>query len=1212
MLKALEVCGFKSFADKTRFEFPPGITVVVGPNGSGKSNIVDAIKWVLGEQSARSLRGKEMADVIFKGSGNGQRKPSATAEATIIFDNATSLLSIDAPEVHVTRRVYRSGEGEYLINGQPCRLKDIKQLFRGTGVGTDAYSIIEQGKVDTLLQASPKDRRAIFEEAAGISRFNAKKVEAERRLERVEQNLVRLADIVEEVDGRLRRLKSQAGKARRFKEYSDRLQQLRTHVGLVDWRQTTERMVRLEAERRGVDEEAERTREVLFEGQARLDAIEAERDAVERAWQAAQSHCTEARERAITLRTVIEQRRPHLAELDDESIRGRGQAQELRRRIGGGPRALAEAEAEFARADEARARLAEQASTCEARRSSIAPRLIESRAAAEQAAARERAALAEIADVRQEHALHTAALSAATAAQAKLAQRLADTRRDQEALEDRRRCLELELADADAALEILARELDAQRADTRTHLELQADLDQRWTGLLKRQLALGERVAFLREIETRREGIGLGTQEVLRRAREEPAGPFGSVEGLVADVIQVVDRDYAEMIAAALGDRAEHLVATDILMSLCEEEGLGELPARVGIVLRHSLPPPEWTRPAELDGVPGVLGRADQFVESAAKYENLVQWLLSDTWLVEDLPCAIRLSRELVAPARFVTRQGEVVERDGRLLLGPPRELGGVISRRAELRDLERQLEEIQAQLTGWEQHTEAVKREARTAGEILRRTEAREGELRLRTGSLRTEQLGLGTRLEEVRGRVEEIVQEQASLAREAETSASRLAATEGRCRSLEETASRAAELLAAHQAELRRAELELEISLQELGAVRSELAASERQVDSLRRNCEHLRSEAVRVERESRALEERNERTTRRRAELELEILQAAAESHEWTLRQEESSELLAARRHDRDLLAEEAQKIQNGMARFRQIEAVGQRRWHELELELERLRLERESLATRIQEDYGIQLAALEATPSAEELEARDEIDREILDLRQKLSTLGAVNMDALEELEELDSRYTTLHAQYQDLVTARESLLKIIQRINVDSRRLFAETLEKVRGNFQVLFRKVFGGGRADIVLEDGIDILEAGIDVVATPPGKHSLGLSLLSGGERALTAVTLLMAIFQYRPSPFCVLDEVDGPLDEANIGRFVDVLKEFLQWTKFVVVTHSKRTMTAAHTLYGVTMQESGVSKRVSVRFEDVNERGEISADAVNRSLSDDERGAA
>jgi len=418
----------------------------------------------------------------------------------------------------------------------------------------------------------------------------------------------------------------------------------------------------------------------------------------------------------------------------------------------------------------------------------------------------------------------------------------------------------------------------------------------------------------------------------------------------------------------------------------------------------------------------------------------------------------------------------------------------------------------------------------------------------------------------------------------------------------------------LGEHKQTLTSTDAERQRQLEVVTAVKVELAKSEQRIDSL--SGQLVRYEEDQRERE-RALRETQSHlrlAQDRQQQAERAILHASTAQAELYLRQEQlQAQVQQMRAAEAERLAERRQiQLALDQARKRQ-QALEQTR-HQLELAAHRARLERESLVQRVRDDYDIDLAEFATRTTGavtEQQQQRDEVDREINELRRRLSNIGAVNMAALEEIESLEGRHNSLAAQYQDLVDAKESLARIIHKINADSRRLFTETLEAIRANFQALFRRVFGGGHADIVLEEGLDILEAGIDIVATPPGKHSLGISLLSGGERALTAVTLLLAIFQYRPSPFCVLDEVDGPLDEANIGRFVDVLTEFLQWTKFVVVTHSKKTMTAAHTLYGVTMQESGVSKRVSVQFEDVSEDGHISQEALQRNRSADDQGA-
>lgn len=1213
MLKALEVFGFKSFADRTRFEFPPGITVVVGPNGSGKSNIVDAIKWVLGEQSARSLRGKEMADVIFKGSGNGQRKPAATAEATIIFDNQASLFPVDAPEVHVTRRVYRSGEGEYLLNGQPCRLKDIKQLFRGTGVGTDAYSLIEQGKVDTLLQASPKDRRAIFEEAAGISRFNAKKLEAERRLDRVEQNLVRLADIVEEVDGRLRKLKSQASKARRYKEYSDRLKELRTQVALVDWRQSSAALDKLGSERGELEIEITENLLQLENHRAAVTQTEEEIAQHEPAGTELRNRLAGIRERLATFQSILDQNGPRLAELTEELERLRAAQKGILAKLENAPpriEALQHEVDSFAQVllekKSQVARLEQDQALILATRSEIRKQLGSLRA--------------ELAKLAQESAKWTNEKIAQSAAYQAA---LAESERGEIRLKECQAAAadaERDLSDATDSLAAILADCAEVQSEIEGHQEIQqrqqllkVDAEQKWTQLTKKQIALSERSSFLREIERRQDGLGLGVQSLLAKARQVAAPPFNSIQGIVADILHVNSREFADLVAAALGDRAEHLVVSDMSMSLYLEENVLDLPGRVGIVFQHTLPPPEWMRPVELDEVAGVLGRADAFVECAEENRNLVEWLLSDTWFVEDLALGIKLSRRMTAPVRFVTRSGEVVERDGRLLIGPPRELGGVISRRAELRELDTQLEEVQGELIAAEQVSQAIDRDVNQSLERGQQLLKRQNAVNMDRGAAQSREAAAREKRDELNRRRSSLNQEVLRAAEQREVTQAAMIVAEEQAAKATDLTREQEEQLRSLQArdqdcETRGAEL-----ARELTNAKVDLAAFVQQEEGVRSRLERMLQDYTQATQERDELDVQIQRMADRRERMEKDLRNAAGEIERNRQEQQVLDAQIADAQGRRNELQRLLQMHRNELQSTAQRERELQQKKHEMELVAEKLKLDRQNLAVRIQEDYGIQLAQLEASPTAEEQSVRDQVDQEILDLRQKLSNLGAVNMDALSELEELDHRYQGLHGQYQDLVEARDSLLKVIQRINTDSRRLFSETLDHVRANFQVLFRKVFGGGRADIVLEEGVDILEAGIDVVATPPGKHSLGLSLLSGGERALTAVTLLMAIFQYRPSPFCVLDEVDGPLDEANIGRFVDVLREFLQWTKFVVVTHSKRTMTAAHTLYGVTMQESGVSKRVSVRFEDVNEQGEIAPEAVARADREtDERNCA
>jgi chromosome segregation protein len=1217
MLKALELNGFKSFADRTRMEFPPGITVVVGPNGSGKSNIVDAMKWVLGEQSARSLRGKEMADVIFKGSGGTGRRPANSAEVTIIFDNSERLLPIDAPEVHVTRRVYRSGEGEYLINGEVCRLRDIKDMFRGTGVGTDAYSIIEQGKVDMLLQASPKDRRAIFEEAAGISRFKAKKVEAQRRLERVDQNLLRLNDIVEEVEGRLRRLKSQATKAQRYREYTQRLQELRTQVGRVDWQRLSQKLVLVEDDLLQLQEERDSY-------QSHLDALEARRleldthlSILEEDLRGFESRAGRTRESIAGYQATLRHARQQASELEEEVSRFQRRLLAMHQRAGTMHAQLRETLHAEQNASADHQACLEKLLEIEATFEGLTQQWNVKRAESETLRRQLTDQMRRRAEFSSRRSSYQAAIDTGQANQVRLREAIEEldvsiARQSSSValLSQKREELELESGSRDKQLQELRAELTTKRS---AHAALTEESIQ----LRQRLAAARERSTLLQEIEQRLEDVGAGVKDVLYFAQLPDPGPFAGVRGMVADLLRVVDPHVAPLIEAALGDRAQHVVVAGSKLIEYLQQERHELSGRVGIVRLESSPPPSPAHQVDLTGHTGVLGRADRWLETAPEYRHLVRWMLGTTWLVRNLADAVELRRSLDLPLRFVTQRGEIVEADGRLMIGPDRGRVGLISRRAELQTLqievtaiEQRIYEIAGQVDALQMAIRERESRAVELAEVYEQVSRDFAEAKLHERTVQ-DQIN---QFAQQREKLEQELQVAVAGTSEQEEKLADAIAQQHQCDEAIVTLESQVAMQVQAAADLERERQDFELTVT---AARVEKAKSEQRFDALHTQLEQLQREHSERER---AIGETRGELQRRESQWRQSCSQALQATSELALLylhdQQNSSEgrrfvtLRANHRQEREGLNQELNGTNRRMQKL-------QEKWHARELEGERIRHERTTLAERLKEDYGIEVADLETELTEEEKAVRDEVDQEIADLRRKISNIGSVNMDALSELEDLEQRYSTLSTQFQDLKDAKESLERIIQKINADSRRLFAETLDIIRANFKVLFRKVFGGGSADIVLEDGVDMLESGIDIVATPPGKQSLALSLLSGGERALTAVTLLMAIFEYRPSPFCVLDEVDGPLDEANIGRFVDVLNEFLKWTKFVVVTHSKKTMTAAHTLYGVTMQESGVSKRVSVRFEDVSENGEISQEAIERDgrtvpSGDDERGAA
>lgn len=1201
MLVALELAGFKSFADKTRFDFPDGITVVVGPNGSGKSNVVDAIKWVLGAQSAKSLRGKDMADVIFKGASGSGRKPSNSAEATLIFDNNARVLPVDGDEVQVTRRVYRSGESDYLINGQVARLKDIKNLFRGTGVGVDAYSLIEQGKVDRMLQASPKERRLIFEEAAGISRFNAKKIEAERRLQRVDQNMQRLKDIVDEVHTRLASLKGQATQAQKFREMTARLQELRLRLGRTEYNEIQLKQQTIATSLEQLAQQRENQSSALASARHHSQVAELDLHQVADQCQRVESAMQDALQRIAVARNQQKSLQQRIDETVEESGRIESRVVILQQR-----------------ADEVSAELQiMQADTQAAQQELDACKSVAT--AAEDDFARLKDLLAQRADkhdaLRKEHVAMLRYLSERSAEIAQEQNLLADLVQSMENTE-------LELKENQAA-ETAARRM-AERCAQRlkeihernqavaTELaKAKADLEenrsllskhQEEAGVLQGRLeGAGERLAILEELQQHFEGVDAGARHILKMKSESGDLAYQSVYGLVADIIQV-DVTLAPLIDTALGVNANALILRDGQLIQLARQGQLPVPGRLTMVRLDRVPASRFGEKVQLDGVAGVIGRADRMVKFRREVEPLVKYLLATTWLVESLDVAVDLGHFRGAGLRFVTADCQLIEADGTITLGSLPSSGGLVSRRSEIKNAQFEISQGKARFQ-------------KLQGEI-ERVQGRIQNLRPTVEHLENQSKSLAQEFAHQQASAQNAVSRLDEIEQQAQQLTKALADQEQRKISIEPT-------IVAIQSDARACQDKIQTLELELGSFETHLRQVEKDLSSVSDRNLSARVDLARAEQRQQAAQAALMQCQRTSQERRQAVLDAQSEVERLKLRKQQAEldivnltsqlteDSIHAKREEGVLetLANQAQVLrERRSAAAKQLEQASRaldKIVSQIEhntLELQRIEESGKLLLQRYADDYQIPFEALQSAELIQEDAERHSMSVEAAKLRTEIGSVGEINLAALAELDELQARYDHLHGQYQDLQSAKESLQRILHKINADSRRLFMETLEAIRQNFQKLYRKSFGGGEADIVLEAGVDVLECGIDIVATPPGKTALSNSLLSGGEKALTAVALLLAIFQYRPSPFCVLDEVDAPFDEANIGRFVGVLTEFLDWTKFIIISHSKKTMTAATTLYGVTMQESGVSKQVAVRFEDVNEKEEFITPEITR----------
>ena len=1189
MLKWLELIGFKSFADKTRFKFDAGLTGIVGPNGSGKSNIIDAVRWILGEQSAKSLRGKEMADVIFNGSST--RRSLGMAEVSLCLDNHHGYLPIESAEVVLTRRVYRSGEGEYLINGQQARLRDIRNLFLGTGAGAGAYSIIAQGKVDLMLQSSTKERRHIFEEAAGISKFRARKIEALRRLDRVDQNLLRVQDIQEEVEKQLRSLRNQAGKARSFKQHSDRLRELRLTLGLADYHSQAASLTALEERAAKARNTIDQSQEALGEARRQHQQIDETLTQQEELVRKLVEQQSEIRKRTSVLETELAADQSRQAELSEEMLEGN-------RRLIAARRRLAEAEQQYhglkdRHRQETLQRQAQavKLDQCQASLAELTGRLRQLEEERQQTERQSQERLQALSKLENEHSGLESQLGLLWQQRERLAEKQAELARQIDGLTARATSVAAQREAAWAQLCCCRKQAAGLGDQHRALLDRRQKVLEDLTRQRDRVTALASRIDVLKNLQDRQEGLKSGVREALAR-REQNTPPWKCVLGVLAESLQV-PAEYADLVELALGENAQALVVnTDNELT---EELMAQARALGGRV--QFLPIEDDARGDRLivfaDDMPWT--SLSSLVECPEHLRPLIERLLGTTFLVDDYPTAQQAIAE-DADLRLVTATGEVLQPDGLVSAGPARAASGILSRAAELRQLNEQLEEASAEIVTIEQALADVEEEISTLDSQLHRHARRDSVLADQCRHFDSQLSGARQRRRGLQRQQQANTNELGETVREIEQIDEQYLRTEHSLTQTHEEIRQLTDRTGELHDSIRQATQSRQSAEAETTSIQMELAVIDERLVTAQSQCEQFEADLAHRRREAQEQADRVEAACRRQRDLERRLLRCGAQLAEAYSEKDQlvahdgadpaEHERLRARRRE---LAEEVEKLQTELD-------VSRRGLHEDELRVTELRLGRDTLLSRIQEDYAIDLAELQpgeyAVPSAEEAEA---FRLEIEQLREKLSRLGNVNLQAIEELEGLELRADTLRFQINDLTTAKRHLEEVITKINEESRRLFLDTFETVRGHFQQMFRKLFGGGMADILLEDETDMLETGIEIIARPPGKEPRSISLLSGGEKTLTAVAMVMALFRSKPSPYCILDEVDAALDEANIGRFVALLREFLDQSQFIIVTHSKTTMASADVLHGVTQRESGVSIRVSVRLEDINEKGEI-----------------
>jgi len=1176
--------GFKSFAAKTRLEFEPVLTCVVGPNGCGKSNISDAIRWVLGEQSAKAMRGSKMEDCIF--SGTDARRPLGMAEVGVTFADCEETLGTEYSEVTVTRRVFRSGEGQYFINKTPCRLKDIQRLFMDTGIGTTSYSFMEQGRIDQILSSRPEDRRTVFEEASGITKFKADKKEALRKLEHTEANLLRLADVIREVKRQIGSLQRQAGKARRYKAGKQELRALDVYMTRGRLKTADQEIVKTQADIADAGQKLRAADNEVRELENGASVIRQSMTETEREIGSVMESGVQAQSKLDHTRELIRMNQQRIDEYRQWSERDSREIGETRKQLADKTQLLAElskqkelAVAESRAAQEELKRCndtytAHQQDIDQAR--SHVQRLREESIEVESMISRHENRLVEIDSRQRSSVIQRERLSAE---KAQLTRTAAVYSERQTEMTELLRGMTRDATRYDNALERLER--DVREAAQKTRALEQGNAD-----LRSRSAAAQARIEFLREAETAGEDLPTGSRLLL-----EESNPLGvdktRLMGALAAHLDV-DPDYRVALETCLHSWLDAVVVADAQMAFETLRQLENARRGAAKMLAVDLP---VTQPSVAHEPPPSNGakRLIDHVRCPQVLAPLVGRLIGNVLVVETLG---EIPPSLAPDACYVTRTGSMVKGNGCAAFwmseaGTP----GVLSKKHLLAEAENELgRHEQAVETRRSAIDRALGRQAalekavqrvRARVDVKKRTAAqKEGESQI----VDSEAKDARERLETVTWELDTLTTESTSGTDEKEDISRQLADLRAKREDITTKVSdRNREL---QRLEARHTELQSEVTEQ-----RVRFAGLSQKGEHLAGQCDAVGTRVQELEAE---LEGRSAGILSYHAGIE-KLVQDVKNAEGQLTTLQESVSMNTARadslRKNRDKQAEEVKEMEAALSRKRESQDGLRASKSDLDIRLTEAKMRRENQVDRITSEYSLTLEKVLQEPPpdwGDETPSMEQIETRVAELRTKLDAMGPVNLIAIEEYKELEERYAFLTEQEQDLVKAKQQLMDMIRKINRTTTEMFSKTFNAVNANFQDMFRKLFNGGSAKLVLVNEEDVLECGIEIIARPPGKRLQNVSLLSGGERTLTAVSLLFAIYMIRPSPFCLLDELDAALDDSNIGRFAKVLQDFLAQSQFLVITHNRQTIAAANALYGVTMPERGISNIVSMKFKE------------------------
>ncbi len=1185
-LKKLELYGFKSFAQRTEIVFDEGITGIVGPNGSGKSNIGDAVRWVLGEQSAKTLRGASMSDVIFN--GTQKRKPLSYCEVSLVFDNDDHALAMEAAEVMVTRRVYRNGESEYYLNRTACRLKDVVDLFRDTGIGKEGYSIIGQGRIDEILSRKSEDRRQVFEEAAGIVKFKARKEEADKKLQRTLENLERVDDILDELTKRLKPLEEQSRNARVYLELSTELKDLDLNLFLIRSDRARARLSELESELLTVQTILADTESNLTDKTTRRDETQNRIDQLEEAITKARTELMECAEHVHESQkklSALQSRRETRSENRQRIVREQEEAQER----------LAEIEKDHVRIQ----------ADVEKQHSLIADAeqiLRATQEAAEKAQAKEKEA--------------DAALEAQKAAVIDQMNRLSDVRNDKTRLNTMQAQMETRLTEIEESSGAL-QEQEAALREALTAVEKQLETENQHQQQCQEKLAQARQASdeadaayanlradvekqsadmqaaasrhnVLTEMTRDMEGYNMAVRRAMTYAKQR--GLTG-VKGVLAQLM-TVPQAYETAIDMALGAAQQNIV-TDTeetakeLINYLRQNRLG----------RATFLPMSAIRGKTLYGnernalkLPGCLGVASELVQCAPEYRGIVENLLGRTVIADNLDHGIPIMRAGNHAFRLVTLEGDVMHSGGSMTGGSAQsKVSNLLSRERELKELtaklqtgRAELDKCRQELTQRQQTAQEKRQKVSDAVNALHQQEIAVAREQARRESVFAD---LNTHLQRMQETEQARVQLHQSLEdirQQLETIEHQRTGAQGDQSAMEQKTIEMQNALVKARAEASAENDRLMVRTLQLSDLRHGLSDLERDEAHAQQDQAQILREQARREQ---LLHEMDELDAIDENDMKREEAESARRQKE-QLRQESAAQAIEQRRSQAQ---SDLRDILSDMENLHEAYNRDSEKLHKTELAKARIEGDQKNLQNRIWDTYKLTYAGAEEfrrTPFDEK-----ESDCRAAELQGQIRALGTVNVGAVEEYAETKARVDDLTAQQQDLKRAEMDLRELIERLLIQMRSTFVENFSKMQGYFAETFTRLFGGGHAELKLMDPDDPLNCGIEVNAQPPGKKLQLLSLLSGGERALTAIAILFAMLKLKPTPFCILDEIEAALDDANIGYYADYLKEYSKGTQFIVVTHRKGTMERCNSLFGVAMEEQGVSRMVSVSLQDYQE---------------------